>query len=126
MNPEIKILLLFGLAGLFALRHASHRPGGACADSSRNTAVSCSYAASPERRPPHRAPPRRDPQVDVDESAVSVTDFYSAFEPAIKLSPATYEGKRLFNMAPGPRASRGTRSSTATASSADSPRGIRS
>ena len=30
------------------------------------------------------------PQVDVDESAVSVTDFYSAFEPAIKLSPANH------------------------------------
>jgi Zn-dependent membrane protease YugP len=39
------------------------------------------------------------PQVDVDESTLAVTDFYSAFEPAIKLSSGVYSGKRLFDVA---------------------------
>jgi len=39
------------------------------------------------------------PQVDVDESSLAVTDFYSAHEPAIKLSPETYAGRRLFDVA---------------------------
>jgi len=38
-------------------------------------------------------------QVDVDESDIAVTDFYSAFEPAIKLSSGVYSGKRLFDVA---------------------------
>lgn len=38
-------------------------------------------------------------QVDVDETSVAVTDFYSAFEPALKLSPETYHGARLFDVA---------------------------
>lgn len=38
-------------------------------------------------------------QVDVDETSVAVTDFYSAFEPAIKLSPESYHGTRLFDVA---------------------------
>jgi hypothetical protein len=38
-------------------------------------------------------------QVDVDESDIAVTDFYSAFEPAIKLSSGIYSGKRLFDVA---------------------------
>lgn len=38
-------------------------------------------------------------QVDVDETSVAFTDFYSAFEPAIKLSPETYHGRRLFDVA---------------------------
>ena len=38
-------------------------------------------------------------QVDVDETSVAVTDFYSAFEPAIKLSPESYHGRRLFDVA---------------------------
>ena len=39
------------------------------------------------------------PQVDVDESTLAITDFYSPHEPAIKLSSAVYEGKRLFDVA---------------------------
>ncbi len=38
-------------------------------------------------------------QVDVDETTVTLNDYYSAFEPAIKLSPAVYHGKRLFDVA---------------------------
>ena len=38
-------------------------------------------------------------QVDVDESDIAITDFYSAFEPAIKLSSGVYSGKRLFDVA---------------------------
>jgi Zn-dependent membrane protease YugP len=38
-------------------------------------------------------------QVDVDESDIAITDFYSAFEPAIKLSSRVYSGKRLFDVA---------------------------
>ncbi len=39
------------------------------------------------------------PQVDVDETSLAVNDFYSAHEPAIKLSPETYHGRRLFDAA---------------------------
>lgn len=38
-------------------------------------------------------------QVDVDETSLAITDYYSAFEPAIKLSPATYHGRTLFDVA---------------------------
>jgi len=39
------------------------------------------------------------PQVGVDETTVALNDYYSAFEPAIKLSPDVYHGKRLFDVA---------------------------
>jgi Zn-dependent membrane protease YugP len=39
------------------------------------------------------------PQVGVDETTVALNDYYSAFEPAIKLSPDVYNGKRLFDVA---------------------------
>ena len=38
-------------------------------------------------------------QVDVDETSLAITDYYSAFEPAIKLSPETYHGRTLFDVA---------------------------
>lgn len=38
-------------------------------------------------------------EVGVDESSLAITDFYSAFEPAIKLSPTTYHGTKLFDIA---------------------------
>jgi|GEM_PF-462912 len=39
------------------------------------------------------------PQVDVDETSLTVNDFYSAHEPAVKLSPETYHGRTLFDVA---------------------------
>ena len=38
-------------------------------------------------------------EVGVDETSFAFTDFYSAYEPAIKLSPAVYQGGRLFDVA---------------------------
>jgi Zn-dependent membrane protease YugP len=38
-------------------------------------------------------------QVDVDETSLAITDYYSAFEPAIKLSPESYHGRTLFDVA---------------------------
>ncbi len=35
----------------------------------------------------------------MDETSFAFTDFYSAYEPAIKLSPAVYHGGRLFDVA---------------------------
>jgi Zn-dependent membrane protease YugP len=99
MNPEFKILLLFGLAGLFALGlpwWAWRRVRSLEKKYGRILLVRGVSGAQAARIILLRG---EIPQVDVDESAVSVTDFYSAFEPAIKLSPATYEGKRLFDVA---------------------------
>lgn len=99
MNPEFKILLLFGLAGLFALGlpwWAWRRARSLEKKYGRILLVRGVSGAQAARIILLRG---EIPQVDVDESAVSVTDFYSAFEPAIKLSPATYEGKRLLDVA---------------------------
>ncbi len=99
MHPEIKILLLFVLAGLFALGlpwWAWRRVRSLEKKYGRILLVRGVSGAQAARIVLLRG---EIPQVDVDESAVSVTDFYSAFEPAIKLSPATYEGKRLFDVA---------------------------
>lgn len=99
MNPEFKILLLFALAGLCALGlpwFAWRRVRSLEKKYGRILLVRGVSGAQAARIVLLRG---EIPQVDVDESAVSVTDFYSAFEPAIKLSPATYEGKRLFDVA---------------------------
>jgi Zn-dependent membrane protease YugP len=99
MHLEFKILLLFGLAGLFALGlpwWAWRRVRSLEKKYGRILLVRGVSGAQAARIILLRG---EIPQVDVDESAVSVTDFYSAFEPAIKLSPATYEGKRLFDVA---------------------------
>jgi Zn-dependent membrane protease YugP len=99
MNPEFKIFLLFGLAGLFALGlpwFAWRRVRSLEKKYGRILLVRGVSGAQAARIILLRG---EIPQVDVDESAVSVTDFYSAFEPAIKLSPATYEGKHLFDVA---------------------------
>lgn len=99
MHPEIKILLLFVLAGLFALGlpwWAWRRVRSLEQKHGRILLVRGVSGAQAARIILLRG---EIPQVDVDESSVSVTDFYSAFEPAIKLSPATYEGKRLFDVA---------------------------
>jgi len=99
MHPEFKIFLLFALAGLFALGlpwWAWRRVRSLEKKYGRILLVRGVSGAQAARIILLRG---EIPQVDVDESAVSVTDFYSAFEPAIKLSPATYEGKRLFDVA---------------------------
>jgi hypothetical protein len=99
MNLEFKILLLFGLAGLFALGlpwWAWRRVRSLEKKHGRILLVRGVSGAQAARIILLRG---EIPQVDVDESAISVTDFYSAFEPAIKLSPATYQGKRLFDVA---------------------------
>ena len=99
MNPEFKILLLFCLAGAFALGlpwwslrriRALERKHG------RVLLVRGVTGAQAARIVLLRG---EIPQVAVDESSLAVTDFYSAFEPAIKLSPATYSGRRLFDVA---------------------------
>jgi len=38
-------------------------------------------------------------QVAVDETSLAIADYYSAFEPALKLSPETYHGRTLFDVA---------------------------
>ena len=99
MHLEFKIFLLFALAGLFALGlpwWAWRRVRSLEAKYGRVLLVRGVSGAQAARIILLRG---EIPQVDVDESAVSVTDFYSAFEPAIKLSPATYAGKRLFDVA---------------------------
>jgi Zn-dependent membrane protease YugP len=99
MNLELKIVLLVCLAGLFALGlpwWAWWRVRSLEKKHGRILLVRGVSGAQAARIVLLRG---EIPQVDVDESAVSVTDFYSAFEPAIKLSPATYEGKRLFDVA---------------------------
>lgn len=99
MNPEIRILLLFCLAGAFALG----LPGWAWW---RGRRLARKYGRILLVRGVTGAQAARIvllrgelAQVNVDDSALAVTDFYSAFEPAIKLSPATYAGQRLFDVA---------------------------
>lgn len=99
MNLEFKILLLFCLAGIFSL-------GLPWLAWRRLLRLERKYGSILLVRGVTGAQAARIillrgeiPQVDVDESALAVTDFYSAHEPAIKLSPAVYEGKRLFDVA---------------------------
>jgi Zn-dependent membrane protease YugP len=99
MNLEFKILLLFCLAGIFSL-------GLPWLAWRRLRRLERKYGSILLVRGVTGAQAARIillrgeiPQVDVDESALAVTDFYSAHEPAIKLSPAVYEGKRLFDVA---------------------------
>ena len=99
MHPEFKILLLFCLAGAASLGlpwwawwrirrlHGSH---------GRVLLVRGVTGAQAARIILLRG---EVPQVDVDESSLAVTDFYSAYEPALKLSPATYAGRTLFDVA---------------------------
>ncbi|MFM7743395.1 MAG: zinc metallopeptidase [Verrucomicrobiota bacterium] len=99
MNPEFKILMLFALAGLCALGlpwWAWRRVRSLEKKYGRILLVRGVSGAQAARIILLRG---EIPQVDVDESSLAVTDFYSAYEPAIKLSPATYEGKRLFDVA---------------------------
>ena len=99
MNLEFKILVLFCLAGVFALG----LPWGAWR---RVRSLEKKYGRILLVRGVTGAQAARIillrgevPQVDVDESTLAVTDFYSAFEPAIKLSSGVYSGKRLFDVA---------------------------
>lgn len=99
MNPEFKLLLLFCLAGVFALGlpwWAWRRVRSLEKKHGRILLVRGVTGAQAARIVLLRG---EIPQVDVDESSLAVTDFYSAFEPAIKLSPETYAGKRLFDVA---------------------------
>ena len=99
MHPEFKIFLLFGLAGLFALGlpwWAWRRVRSLERKYGRILLVRGVTGAQAARVVLLRG---EIPQVDVDESTVAVTDFYSAFEPAIKLSSGVYSGKRLFDVA---------------------------
>mgnify|MGYP003865024861 CR=1 FL=1 len=99
MNPEFKILLLFCLAGLFALGlpwFAWRRVRSLEKKYGRILLVRGVSGAQAARIVLLRG---EVPQVDVDESDLAVTDFYSAFEPAIKLSSGVYSGKRLFDVA---------------------------
>ena len=99
MNPELKLLLLFCMAGAFALGlpwWAWRRVRGLERKYGRVLLVRGVTGAQAARIVLLRG---EVPQVDVDESSLAVTDFYSAFEPAIKLSPETYYGKRLFDVA---------------------------
>lgn len=99
MNPELKLYLLVCLAGACALglpwwawrrvRKLERKYG-------RVLLVRGVTGAQAARIVLLRG---EIPQVDVDESAIAVTDFYSAHEPAIKLSTAVYEGRRLFDVA---------------------------
>jgi len=99
MNLEFKILVLFCLAGVFAL-------GLPWAAWRRVRSLEKKYGRILLVRGVTGAQAARIillrgevPQVDVDESTLAVTDFYSAFEPAIKLSKGVYSGKRLFDVA---------------------------
>ena len=99
MNPEFKLLLLFCLAGVFALGlpwWAWRRVRSLEKKYGRILLVRGVTGAQAARIVLLRG---EVPQVNVDESSLAVTDFYSAFEPAIKLSPETYSGKRLFDVA---------------------------
>ena len=99
MNPEFKLLLLFCLAGIFALGlpwAAWRRVRSLEKKYGRILLVRGVTGAQAARIVLLRG---EVPQVDVDESTLAVTDFYSAFEPAIKLSSGVYSGKRLFDVA---------------------------
>lgn len=99
MNPEFKLLLLFCLAGVFALGlpwFAWRRVRSLEKKYGRILLVRGVTGAQAARIVLLRG---EIPQVDVDESTLAVTDFYSAFEPAIKLSSEVYSGKRLFDVA---------------------------
>ena len=99
MNPEFKLLLLFCLAGIFALGLpwlAWRRVRSLEKKYGRILLVRGVTGAQAARIVLLRG---EVPQVDVDESTLAVTDFYSAFEPAIKLSSGVYSGKRLFDVA---------------------------
>jgi hypothetical protein len=99
MNLELKLLLLFCLAGIFALGlpwFAWQRVRSLEKKYGRILLVRGVTGAQAARIVLLRG---EVPQVDVDESTLAVTDFYSAFEPAIKLSSGVYSGKRLFDVA---------------------------
>ena len=99
MNPEFKLLLLFCLAGIFALGLpwlAWRRVRSLEKKYGRILLVRGVTGAQAARIVLLRGDVS---QVDVDESDIAVTDFYSAFEPAIKLSSGVYSGKRLFDVA---------------------------
>ena len=99
MNLEFKILLIFCLAGIFSL-------GLPWLAWRRLLRLERKYGDILLVRSVTGAQAARIillrgeiPQVDVDESTLTITDFYSPHEPAIKLSSAVYEGKRLFDVA---------------------------
>jgi Zn-dependent membrane protease YugP len=99
MNPEFKLLVLFCLAGIFALGLpwlAWRRVKRLEKKYGRILLVRGVTGAQAARIVLLRGDVS---QVDVDESDIAVTDFYSAFEPAIKLSSGVYSGKRLFDVA---------------------------
>ena len=99
MNPEIKLYLLFCLAGVCALGlpwWAWRRVKSLERKYGRILLVRGVTGAQAARIVLLRG---EIPMVDVDESTIAVTDFYSAFEPAIKLSSGVYSGKRLFDVA---------------------------
>ena len=99
MNPEFKLLLLFCLAGIFALGlpwWAWRRVKSLEKKYGRILLVRGVTGAQAARIVLLRG---EIPMVDVDESTIAVTDFYSAHEPAIKLSSGVYSGKRLFDVA---------------------------
>lgn len=99
MNPEFKLYLLFCLAGVFALGlpwWAWRRVRRLEKQYGRILLVRGVTGAQAARIVLLRG---EIPQVDVDESTIAVTDFYSAHEPAIKLSGEIYSGKRLFDVA---------------------------
>ena len=99
MNPEFKLLVLFCLAGIFALGLpwlAWRRVKRLEKKYGRILLVRGVTGAQAARIVLLRGDVS---QVDVDESDIAITDFYSAFEPAIKLSSRVYSGKRLFDVA---------------------------
>ena len=99
MHLEFKILLLFALAGLCALGlpwFAWRRVRSLEKKHGRILLVRGVSGAQAARIVLLRG---EVPQVDVDESTLAVTDFYSACEPAIKLSSGVYAGRRLFDVA---------------------------
>lgn len=99
MNPEFKLTLLFCVAGACALGlpwWAWRRVRGLERKYGRVLLVRGVTGAQAARIVLLRG---EIPQVDVDESTLAVTDFYSAHEPAIKLSAEVYAGKRLFDVA---------------------------
>ena len=99
MNPEFKLILLFCLGGVCALGlpwWAWRRVKSLEKKYGRILLVRGVTGAQAARIVLLRG---EIPQVDVDESTIAVTDFYSAHEPAIKLSSEVYSGKRLFDVA---------------------------